>query len=205
MTKILRFTTKTPSRFGFQRVKKRTKSDSERKDQLNLFSSLSGRILQFRSQDLTSFDEALLLDERGDGKAEEVYWKAISEGDSVADAYCNLGILEFHAGRTAKAFDCLTNSLKYDPRHLESHYNLGNLYFEVGDLKLAHVHYQMAIEIDPAFLNAHFNIGLIHALNQDFQAAFESLTRYKELAPAAEGVKADEILASLRQTLTRRK
>ncbi len=205
MTKILRFNTKAPSRFGFQRVKKRTTSAAERKGQLNLFSALTGRILQFRSADLSSFDEALLLDERGDGKAEEIYWRAITEGDSVADAYCNLGILEFHAGRTEKAFDCFTNSLKHDPRHLESHYNLGNLYFEVGDLKLAHVHYQMAIEIDPSFLNAHFNIGLIHALNRDFKAAFESLTRYKEIAPADEGVKADQILASLRQSLTRRK
>src|SRR3990172_2579775 len=106
MGKILPFPQKQPSRFGFERVRKRRK---ENPDQLNLFSSSPARILRLPTN-LSPFEEALLLDERNDSRAGEAYLRAISEGDLVADAYCNLGILESRAGRITKAFDCFTKS-----------------------------------------------------------------------------------------------
>ena len=63
-----------------------------------------------------------MCDERGDGQAAELYARAIENHDCVADAFCNLGILESKKGSTAKAFDCFTTSLKHDPRHSEAHY-----------------------------------------------------------------------------------
>ncbi len=204
MAKILQFTAKAPSKFGFERVKKRKKTDVERQGQLNLFAATVGRILHL-PRNVSPFEEALMLDERGDRKAAELYWKAISESDSAADAYCNLGILESQAGKTVKAFDCFTKSLKHDPRHFESHYNLGNLYFEVGDLRLARLHFEVAAELEPNFPNVYFNLGLVHAMNEDFSAAVEALSKYKELTPQQEGSKADELLASLKRSLTARR
>jgi tetratricopeptide (TPR) repeat protein len=115
----------------------------------------------------------------------------------VADAYCNLGILEFEGSRVTKAFDCFANSLKHDPRHFESHFNLGNLYFESGDLRLSRLHYEMAAEIEPSFPHLYFNLGLVHATAGDLRAAIASLEQYKQLASEADGSKADDLLANL--------
>lgn len=204
MAKILHLPAQPPPKFGFKRVKKRKKKDPERHGQMNLFSATSGqqsaRIVNLPSR-LGPFEEALLLDERGDNKASQCYWKAINEGDCVADAYCNLGILESKADKTDKAFDCFTKSLKEEPRHLESHYNLANLYFDIGNLRLAREHYEIAAEIEPGFPNIYFNLGLVQAMNEDYKAAVAALSKYKALVSQEEGSKADELLSSLKSSL----
>ena len=155
MGKILHLSATPPAKLGFERVKvkKGLKKDPERHGQMNMFSPVSeqhpARIVSLSSR-FSPFEEALLRDERGEKNAAESYKKAISNGDSVADAYCNLGILESKAGKTENAFDCFTKSLKEDPRHLESHYNLANLYFDMDNLRLAQQHYEIATQIDPS-------------------------------------------------------
>jgi Flp pilus assembly protein TadD len=129
-----------------------------------LFAVPTAQIVALTSE-LTAFEQALQCDERADPRAAELYQKAIEAGDCMADAYCNLGIIESNAGNTAKAFDSFTKALKTDPRHAEAHFNLGNLYLEVSDLRLARVHYEFAGEIDPAFANAFFNLAL-HSCHQ---------------------------------------
>src|SRR6266566_4951656 len=138
------------------------------------------QILDF-GPELSRFEQALMLDERGDPKAAELYAKAIAEQDCVADAYCNLGIIESQKGNTTKAFDCFTTSLKYDPRHSEAHYNLGNLYFDLNDFRLAQIHYEMAAEVDPGFPNVYFNLALVQAINNEPNAAVTARMRYQEL------------------------
>jgi len=202
MGQILQFSPKPLAKIGFQKVRRRKKA-LRFENQLDLFTSSHGRILHL-PRTTSLFDEALLLDERGDDRARQGYLNAIEEGDAKADAYCNLGIIESSQGRTAEAFDCFTKSLKEDPRHLESHYNLGNLYFEAGDFKLARIHFEMAIEIRPTYANAYFNLGLIHALGKDFAAAAGAFGKYVELVPENEGVKAQELLAGLKDTLESR-
>ena len=199
MGKVLQFSPKHPQKFDFERVKKR-KNDSPPRDQLSLFTGHGAQVLRLPTE-VGPFEEALLLDERGDARTEEAYRTAISEGDSVADAYCNLGILESKAGRVSKAFDCFTKSLEHDPRHFESHYNLGNLYLEEGNLRLARMHYELAAEVDPGFSNLFFNLALVHAMDNDYPGSFAALSKYKELAPRDEGEKADELLENLRRSL----
>ena len=201
MGKILQFPTKTPSKFGFQRVKKSKKPDPKRKPgQLNLFAKPNAEIIALPLS-LSPFEEALLLDERDEKKSKAAYLKSISSGDCIADAYCNLGILESKSGDTIKAFDCFTHSLKHDSRHLESHYNLANLYFDNSDLRMARLHYEMAAEIDPGFPNIYFNLGLVHAINDDFNEAAVSLDKYKKLTSEKEGKKADELLESIKRSM----
>jgi len=126
---------------------------------------------------------------------------AIEEQDCVADAYCNLGIIESKQGNTAKAFDCFTTSLKHNPRHSESHFNLGNLYFDISDFRLSQIHYEMAVEVDPSFPNFYFNLALVQAINNELAAAVCSLTRYQELVPHDEGRNAEELLFNLKKSL----
>ncbi len=204
MAKILKLPVPPPAKLGFEKVKKRRKKDTDDPSQLSLFSGTTphgARVVSLPSR-LGPFEEALMLDERGDRLAAEKYWRAIEAGDGVADAYCNLGIIESHSGRAAKAYDCFTQSLKHDARHMEAHYNLGNLYFDDGDLRLARVHYEIAAEIDPNFPNTYFNLGLVLAITEDYAGAITALNKYKEIVSPAEGRKADELLATLK-TLVR--
>ena len=199
MGKILLFPQKQPSRFDFERVKKRRE---ENLDKSNLFSSGLGRVPRPPAS-LTPFEEALLLDECGDSRAAEAYSRAISEGNLTADAYCNLGIIESRAGRTTKAFDCFTKSLEHDPRHFESHYNLGNLYFEGDNLRLSRMHYEFAAEINPTFPNLYFNLGLVLALMEETKAAIDVLVKYQLLTPPKERRNVEDLISELRRSLSK--
>lgn len=197
MDNIIPFPQKQHSKFGFERVKKLKKETPAQSDRL---SPTPGRILRLPTH-LSPFEEALLLDERDDRSAENSYRRAISEGDCIADAYCNLGIIESKSGRMTKAFDCFTKSLEHDPRHFQSHYNLGNLYFEEENLRLARMHYELAAEINPSSTNLYFNLGLVLGLLDEKKAALDAFLNFQRLAPAEERKNADDLIAGLKRSL----
>jgi len=202
MAEILKFPDLKPSKFGYKKaktVRKGKKIDPELYGQLNLFSK-PAQVFHLTSN-LTPFEEALMYDEMNNEKAAELYRKAIAQKDSVADAYCNLGIIESKKGNTAEAFDCFTKSLKVNPRHFESHFNLANLYFDEGDFKLAELHYNLAKKFDTDFPNLFFNLGLVQAVNREFDAAINSFQTYKNMVSDEEEKKADELLKNLKQSL----
>jgi tetratricopeptide (TPR) repeat protein len=199
MGQILKFPVR-PSRLGYKRVLKRARQP-DHPDQLQLFSQPPAQILQFAPPGVSLFERALMLDEKDDLSAVDLYLKAIAEEDCVADAYCNLGIIESKHGSTAKAFDCFTRCLEHNPRHFEAHYNLGNLYFDVNDLRLSRVHYEIAAAITPSFPNLYFNLALVLAIDNELTAAMSALLKYRELAPAEDTRNADELLENLTRSL----
>lgn len=198
MGQILKFPAEA-SKFGYKRARKCART-AENPDQLNLFSPPTARILSFAPA-TSPFEEALVSDERGDLRAAELYAKAIESQDCVADAYCNLGIIESKKGNTAKAFDHFTQSLKHNPRHSEAHYNLGTLYFDLNDFRLAQIHYEMAAEVDPSFANVYFNLALVQSINHELAAAISTLTKYQELVSSDEARNAEELLDNLKKSL----
>jgi tetratricopeptide (TPR) repeat protein len=174
--------------------------EAELQGQMNLFKPTVTRVAHI----LSPFEEALMLHEQGDKRAAELYREAISTADNVADAYCNLGIIELESGSTAKAFDCFAMSLKNEPRHVEAHYNLANLYFDAGDLKLAKLHYESGRELEPSFSPLHYNLALVYYELNDLAAAQASLQRYKDLAPEDEVDSIEELLGWLEKAQTLR-
>jgi tetratricopeptide (TPR) repeat protein len=139
---------------------------------------------------LSPFEEALLLHEQADPKAVEAYLEAISDGDNVAEAYCNLGIINGETGNAGKALDNFTLALKHEPRHVEAHYNLGNLYYDAGNYQLARLHYEAAAQIESGFSLVHFNLALAYHKLGDLPGALAALDRYKQLAPDDEEIEA---------------
>lgn len=202
VAKILEFIPKQPTKFDFEKVKKRKKARSPVPGQLNLFSP-AGQVLRMPAT-TGPFEEALLFDEREDERAEQAYRRAIDEGDDVADAYCNLGIILSKKGERTKAFDCFTKSLEHNPRHFESHFNLGNLYFDEENFRLARMHYELAAEIEPEHAGVYFNLGLTYALSNDLPSALHTLRKYKCLASTEEGSKADDLLENLERIVSHR-
>jgi tetratricopeptide (TPR) repeat protein len=199
MAKVIQFPASSPEKFGFKPVRKSEPSGKPKNNQLNLFTG--ARVVSLHK--LSQFEEALMLDEQGSNTAKEAYQKAIEKGDSSADAYCNLGILESQTGNYTKAIDCFTKSLSESPRHFEAHYNLANLYAETGNLPLAKLHYQVSIEIEPEFPNSHFNLALTLAMKKEIEEAMQSLKNYCNLVPASEQMQARQLMESLESTLGR--
>jgi len=194
MAKVVKFPGPAPEKFGLQRVGKKKGKDSEKHGQLPLFSG--GRVVKFNQ--LSSFENALVQDDNNNMKsAKELYQKAIQEGDSLADAWCNLGIIESKEDNSTKAIDCFTQSLKADPRHYEAHYNLANLYAEVGNYGLAKFHYGISIEVEPTFPNSYFNLGLTLAMNKEFVEAVKLLHAYRGLSSGEDHAYTDELIRQL--------
>jgi tetratricopeptide (TPR) repeat protein len=147
---------------------------------------------------LTPFEEALLLHEQGDEKASEFYVEAIAASDNIAEAYCNLGIIELDGGNMIGALENFTQSLKSDPRHVEAHYNLANLYYDAGDFPLARLHYEAAAQIEPNFSLVYYNLALVYHRLNNVSAATKSLNKYKELEPTDEEIElVDQLLKAL--------
>ena len=198
MGKIIKFPIPTPEKFGPQRVRKRKESRRNQNGQLNLFSG--GKVIKLNQ--LTSFEEALLLDEQGNKQRAKVgYLQAIDQEDSTADAYCNLGIIESLEGTHARAIDYFTRCLKAEPRHFEAHYNLANLYAEIGNFPLAKAHYEIAIQLEPSFPNSYFNLGLTLAMNKEFEKAVKVLNQFRKIAPVEDQKLADDMIEKLRSAL----
>lgn len=199
MANILEFTLPKPQS-GLKRVSKKPKVTLKHSDQLDMFSEKPhGTNIYIMPSSLSPFEEAMMLDERGDPKAKEAYLNAVNLSDCEADAYCNLGILEYESGNTVKAIDSFTRSLKCDPRHFESHYNLANLYSELGNLPLAKTHYEFANELKPDFPDIHFNLGLVYAMTRNFKSALKILSEYKDMVPPEEGAIAEKLIESIRK------
>ena len=202
MAKIVKFPINNTSKLGYKKVRKCRKVNLEDYGQLNMFTTAptEAKVVSMQTHQ-SPFEHALYLDEQDNEKAIEFYWKAISAGECVADAYCNLGILESGKENYVKAIDCFANCLKYDPRHFEAHYNLANVYSEMGDLALAKLHYELAIEIEPEFESAYYNLGLVMAMQKDFKGAISMLSRYRNLSTERERGNVDKLIESLQKTM----
>jgi tetratricopeptide (TPR) repeat protein len=174
--------------------------EAEMHGQLNLFPEKGGQLIKLPVR-LSPFEEALILHERGDKRAVEMYSRAIQGGECVSDAYCNLGIMDYDENNIPKAFDHFTSALRYDPRHFESHFNLAHLYFEAGDFRLARLHYDISAVIEPNSASVHFNLGLIHAINGDLVSAIASLNKAKQNATEEELAQVEDLLVSLQNDL----
>jgi len=177
------------------------KIELELHGQRNLFSESEGRLIQLPTR-MSPFEEALILHEQGDPRAIDMYAQAINEEECVADAFCNLGIIDYEAKNLPGAFNNFTRALSHDPRHFESHFNLAHLYFEEGDIRLARLHYEFSAVIEPGSASAHFNLGLVGAIEENIPAAVASLNKAKEFATEEELEQIDEILRGLQTPQT---
>lgn len=194
--KILELPVSNPEKFGSQRVHRDRDKNRDKAQQLNLFNS--GKVLQLHSR--SPFEEALMMDERGDKEsAKNLYHNAVENGNQPADAYCNLGILESQDNNILKAINYLTLSLKFNPRHFEAHFNLANAYVEAGNHKLGILHYKMAIEIEPSFLNSYFNLGLALASARQYEKAIAVLEKYCNLTLPQDHKPALDMIQKLRR------
>lgn len=189
MAKIISYLPKDiPDRkLGYRKAVTSKNALLESQGQLNLFirpEDKAGTLKVRRiTPHLSPFEEALMLDEKGDPEAESRYLDAIHQASATADALCNLGVLYASRGETAKSIGALTKALSMNPRHLESHYNLANIYFDAGNYDLAIIHYEVALEIDSQFSDAWFNLSIAYLSLKNHLKAFDAFLQFKKLKP----------------------
>lgn len=202
MAKIIKLAGKSAERFGYKRASRKGRRSKQAPGQLTLFSGRA-RIVQLPTS-MSRFEAALLAHENGDPSAAQRYRDAIAHDDCVADAWCNLGIIESQSGNHKEALACFSRSLQEDSALFETHYNLGNLHFEMGNVAAARVHYEVARSLDPAYPNLYFNLALVLALSDDIEGAIEALRQYLEMASTDDTVKVNELLRQLVETKSAR-
>ncbi len=179
MAKMIPYKADTNRKLGFRKAK-RDPIDLDA-SQLNLFREEEGKVQMLRH--LNPFEKALELDDEHERLAEKLYREAIRSGHSVADSYCNLGIIYARKGETAKAIDSFTNALVNNPRHTEAHYNLANMYYDAGNYSLAVTHYEVALHLEDVFEEVVYNLALAHLSLDNRERALEYLQKYAERDP----------------------
>lgn len=201
MAKIVSYLPKDlPDRkLGYRKALTSKNALLESQGQLNLFLHPDEKVGRLRLRRITPhlspFEEALMLDEKGDPKAESRYLEAIDQASATADALCNLGVLYASRGDTAKSIGALTKALSLNPRHVESHYNLANVYFDASNYDLAIIHYEVALEIDAQFSDAWFNLSLAYLSLKNHTKSFDAFLQFKKLKPE-EGSELDNLFKS---------
>jgi len=201
MAKVIKFPLKSSGRFELKPVRKHKSMKLEEHGQLNIFGSKKDAPVFEITRGTEFFKAALASHDLESEKAMEFYKKAIKNGDHVADAFCNLGILLSQADDTPAAIDSFTKSLKKDPRHYEAQFNLANIYADAGDQNLARLHYEVAREIDAKDPNLHFNLAVVLASIEEYRPALDSLRRYFEQSGGVSDPDAEKLMILLETSI----
>jgi len=200
MGRVVKFPVNASPRFKLKPVRKK-KAEKEENSQLDIFNTADSRVVQMTGS-LSPFEEAMAYDQKGNKKARDLYQQSIDKNDHPADAWCNLGILEYQEGNKSKSVSCFTHSLKEDPRHFEAHYNLANVYLDIENLELAKLHYEVAAEIDPDHADVFYNLAVVYAMLKEFSEAITALEKHLSLVTGSESNDARGFLLSLKASLS---
>ncbi|MBO6574963.1 MAG: tetratricopeptide repeat protein [Rhodothermales bacterium] len=179
---------------------------AEEESQLNLFAQRQAATVVRLDAALSPFDSALMKDRTGAGSdARDAYLQAVRDGDRVADACCNLGILEAADGAYDDAVEWFARSLAADPEHVEAHYNLGCLYLDMEMFAPARVHLAVAAARDPESAELQFNLAVALAGVGQFAASVAALRQFRKLSPDPDrDESAQKLLGELEKALQER-
>ncbi len=188
---------------SYRRAPGETEAPDSR-EQLSLFSGSIAKIVRMEAG-LSPFDAALLMDRTGRAEARSAYLHAVEREDRVADAYCNLGILEAAAGAYDDAIECFSKSLAVASNHFEAHYNLGCLYLDLEMFAPARVHLGVAASGMPESAELQFNLAVALAGVGRFEASAVALRQFRSLSPAGDqDPSAGKLLGELERELRER-
>lgn len=114
--------------------------------------------------------------ERNDenNKALEYFLKAYSIDKNKTMVCYNLGVVYYKLKQYEKALMYYLEELEREQPFLSVYYNLGILYKEgFQDYETSKLYYLKALELNQEDYNVWYNLGCVHALNNDFQKAYD--------------------------------
>ena len=144
------------------------------------------------------FKELGRLDE-----AEVILSRAIALKPDFAEARNNLGITLKELGRLDESEVSYKQAIALKSDYASARNNLGITLQELRRLEEAEASYRHAIELKPDYADAHQNLGVIFYMNDDIDAALESLEKANHINPNLKNNKL--LLAVLRERKAREK
>jgi len=121
------------------------------------------------------------------GEAEAAFRTAIRLAPRYADAYLNLSIALFAAGKPSEAEAAAATAIRLGPATAEAHNALGNALREQGKLAEAQACYREAIRLNPEYVQAYNHLAMVLEEYGRLDEAFALFGRHAEFAygPAA--------------------
>ena len=113
----------------------------------------------------------------------QAYTKAIELAPDYADAYCNLGAVQYNKGLPEAARQAFEACLGFEVDHIEANFNLANVLEEQGEDDRALAHYQRALVADPLYPDLHINLALLYEKLGRARSASEHWRRYLQIDP----------------------
>ena len=116
-------------------------------------------------------------------KAQKAFLKAIEIFPGYSNAYGELGLLLFEAGKSEEALQYYKQAIALEPNDPETHSNMGLIYNQMGDQEAAKQSFRKAIEYNTAFVNAMRNLAGIYLVERNFPEAIKWYEQALEYQP----------------------
>lgn len=101
-------------------------------------------------------------------------------------------------GEYDRAIEKYQSALQLNSRYSRAYLLLGDAYMALGDLGQAEQTYQQAVESDKKSFQAHSGLGQVYAQQGKIEAAIAELQTARDLAPASEKSRLEELIAQVK-------
>lgn len=130
----------------------------------------------------TLFEEGMEAErKRRPRLAEVLYRKAINEEPTLAEAWNNLGSIEFDKKNFEEAEKCYQKAVEIRPKYAQALYSLG-VCLEDTDRKAEALHYyRRAIRADASYQDAYYNVAILYRERGIYEKELEYWTTYCNL------------------------
>lgn len=150
------------------------------------------------------FYAAVQAEECGEkNRAIEIYEQILAREPSYAPAYINLGTLNFHLRRYARAEELYRRATEADPGYVLAFFDLGNVLDELDRPEESITAYQQAVQLAPRYADAHYNLALAFERKGEERSALRHWQAYLKLD--SNGPWADHARGQIRHLLNREK
>jgi Flp pilus assembly protein TadD len=119
--------------------------------------------------------------------AEDVkgYESEIEKHPDDTGLHDDVALLYLELGKSDRAIEHFTTSLRLKPQSAVAHYNLGTALTVARRLDEAAAEYRQALRIDPEYANAHNNLGNVLLAQRRFDEAIHEFSEVVRLQPAS--------------------
>ena len=111
------------------------------------------------------------------------FQEAIRIHPAYAEAYNDLGGVQFQMGQVDKAIASYQAALKINPHYADAYYNLGRVMLRKGRLDEAIADYQQALKINPDNADACYNLGVVLMQKGQLDAAIDQYQKALAIQP----------------------
>ncbi len=109
--------------------------------------------------------------------------RALKANPGLADAYLNLGMVEYHLGDTAKAIPHLHRATELLPESFEAHYGLALAYLRARNTGEGIRELERARQINPRHPDAAYNLGIVLLGQGKAEEAARLFSETRQLKP----------------------